>query len=59
VECIKSWDGLQIGLPQDVITGMQMESVEAGEQLYADQRGDGDMGVAVMSLIGNLYIQCD
>jgi len=48
VECMKSWDGLQIGLPQVVITGTQMEVVEAGEQLYADHHGDGDLGVEVM-----------
>jgi hypothetical protein len=48
VECMKSWDGLQIGLPHVVITGMQMEVVEAGEQLYADHHGDGDLGVVVM-----------
>jgi len=48
VECMKSWDGLQNGLPPVVITGMQMEVVEAGEQLYADHHGDGDMGAEVM-----------
>jgi len=47
VECMKSWGGLQIGLPQVVITGTQMEVVEAGEQ-YADRHRDGDMGVEVM-----------
>jgi hypothetical protein len=36
VECIKSWDGLQIELPQSVITATQWEVIEAGEQLYAD-----------------------
>jgi hypothetical protein len=40
VECMKSWDGLQIEHPQVVMTGMQMEVVEAGEQLYADHHGD-------------------
>jgi hypothetical protein len=47
VECVKSWHALQIGLPQVVITGTQMEVVEAGE-LSADNHRDGDMGVEVM-----------
>ena len=45
---MKSWDGLQIGLPQVVITGVQLEVVEDSEQLYADQPGDGDTDVEVM-----------
>jgi len=45
---MKSWNGLQIGLPQVDITGVQLEVVEDGEQLYADQPGDGDIDVEVM-----------
>jgi hypothetical protein len=48
VEYMKSWDGLQIRLPQVVITGVQLEVAEDGKQLYADQPGDGDMDVEVM-----------
>jgi hypothetical protein len=48
VQCRKSWDGLEIGLPQVLISGTQMEVVEAGAQLYADHHRDGDLGVEVM-----------
>jgi hypothetical protein len=45
-----SWDALKIGLPQVVITGNQLEVIEASEQQYVDYRRDGDMGVEVMQL---------
>jgi len=31
VECIKSWDALQIGLPQVVVTGAQLEDAGKAE----------------------------
>jgi len=44
VECIKSWDALQIGLPQVVVTGAQLEDVGKAE-LDIDQAEDENMDI--------------
>jgi len=44
VECIMSWDALQIGLPQIVVTGSQLE--DAGkDELDMEQAEDENMDI--------------
>ncbi|KAF8542361.1 hypothetical protein BDD12DRAFT_876683 [Trichophaea hybrida] len=47
VECIKLWDALQIGLPQVVVTGPQLEDVGKAE-LDIDQAEDQDIDIMKM-----------
>jgi len=54
VECMKWWDGLQIRLPQVIITGEKLNVVEDGKQLYANQSGDGKMNLEVMELLRSI-----
>jgi hypothetical protein len=42
VECFKSWDGLQLSLPEIVNTGTLLEIVDEGDQLGGDQPEDED-----------------
>jgi len=44
VECIKSWDALQIGLPRIVVTGDQLEDAGKAE-LDIDQAEDENMDI--------------
>jgi len=44
VEWIKSWDALQIGLPQAVVTGAQLEDTGKAE-LDIDQAEDENMDI--------------
>jgi len=44
VEWIKSWDALQIGLPQVVVTGVQLEDTGKAE-LDIDQAEDDNMDI--------------
>jgi hypothetical protein len=44
VECIKSWEALQIGLPQVVVTGAQFEDTGKAE-LDIDQAEDENMDI--------------
>jgi len=43
VECIKSWDSLQIGLPQVVVTDAQMEDGKV--ELDIDPAEDDNMDI--------------
>jgi len=48
VECLKSWDKLQLGLPEIVVTGTWLEVVDEGDQLGGDQPEDEDMDLEIM-----------
>ena len=48
VECLKSWDKLQLGLPEIVVTGTRLEVVDEGDQLGGDQPEDEDMDLEIM-----------
>jgi hypothetical protein len=48
VECVKSWDKLQLSLPETVVTGTRLEVVDEGNQLGGDQPEDEDMDLEIM-----------
>jgi hypothetical protein len=48
VECLKSWDKLQLSLPEIVVTGTWLEVVDEGDQLGGDQPEDEDMDLEIM-----------
>jgi hypothetical protein len=48
VECLKSWDRLQMGLTEIVDTGALLEAVDDGEQQDGDKAEDEDMDVETM-----------
>jgi len=48
VECLKSWDRLQMGLIEIVDRGAQLEAVDDEEQQDGDKAEDDDMDVETM-----------
>jgi hypothetical protein len=48
VECLKSWDRLQLGLPEIVVTEALLDVMDEGDQLDGERPEEEDMDLELM-----------